>query len=70
MMRGQQDAANDVLMPFERSGNVQALAGFLSYPHFDPTPFPSLMRILAREKIQRPPAETLPFACKAKDPAA
>jgi TolB-like protein len=55
--------AAELLQPLERNGNSFALAGFLAYPHFDPTPFPSLMKILEREKVQRPPPEPLPFAC-------
>ena len=47
----------------ENAGNTYALAGFLSYRQFDPTPFPSLMRVLAREKVDRPPQIPLPFAC-------
>ena len=64
MMLGRRADADQVLMKLERSGNVQGLAGFLSYRHFDPAPFPSLMQMLAREGIRRPPAEPLPFACR------
>ncbi len=64
MLLGRQDDANQLLMPLEQSGRVLALGGFLSYPQFDPTPFPSLMQVLEREQVQRPPVEPLPFACK------
>jgi TolB-like protein len=63
MLLGRTSQAADLLQPLERTGNTYALAGFLVYPHFDPAPFPSLMKILAREKVQRPPPEPLPFAC-------
>jgi TolB-like protein len=63
MLLGRSDEAAQVLMPFERSGNVNALAGFLNYRQFDPRPFPSLMRVLEREKVRRPPPVPLPFAC-------
>lgn len=53
-----------LLTPLEQSATIQALAGFLGYRHFDPSPFPSLMRVIERENIQRPPVEPLPFACK------
>jgi TolB-like protein len=56
--------AAQVLMPLERSGNLQALAGHLNYRQFDPAPYPSLVRAMQRENIQRPPAVALPFACK------
>ncbi|MCK7592733.1 hypothetical protein [Pseudomarimonas salicorniae] len=58
--------ATELLMPYEESGNVQALSGFLSYRQFDPTPFPSLMRVLEREGVQRPAAVGVPFACPAQ----
>ena len=63
MLLGRTGEANDLLQPLERAGNTYALAGFLVYPHFDPAPFPSLMAVLEREKVQRPPTVPLPFAC-------
>jgi TolB-like protein/tetratricopeptide (TPR) repeat protein len=69
MLLGRNEDARRLLESLERSGNLQGLAGFLSYRQFDPTPFPSLMAVLAREKIPRPPAETLPFACRPAPPA-
>jgi TolB-like protein len=63
MLLGRVQEANEALHALERNGNTFALTGFLIYPHFDPTPFPSLMAVLARERIERPPAEPLPFAC-------
>ena len=61
--------ATQLLMPLEQGGNVQALAGFLSYSHFDPAPFPSLVQVLEREGIHRPAAEPLPFACTPREPS-
>ena len=58
-----------LLMPLEQGGNVQALAGFLSYSHFDPAPFPSLVQMLEREGVRRPAAEPLPFACAPPEPS-
>jgi TolB-like protein len=63
MLLGRVQEAHESLHALERTGNTYALAGFLVHPHFDPTPFPSLMAVLARERIERPPAEPLPFAC-------
>ncbi len=65
MLLGRGDEAAELLQPLEREGNTFALAGFLAYRHFDPTPFPSLMRVLEREKVQRAPPVPLPFACPA-----
>ena len=63
MMLGRTDEAVALLQPLERAGNTSALAGYLAYPEFDPSPFASLVRMLEREKVQRPPALALPFAC-------
>ena len=63
MVLGEKEAAIELLMELEREGRTYALASFLTYPHFDPSPFPSLTRVLEREQVQRPPAVLLPFAC-------
>jgi TolB-like protein len=63
MLLGRSQEAAELLQPLESSGNSFALAGFLVYPQFDPAPFPSLLKILEREKVQRPPPVPLPFAC-------
>jgi hypothetical protein len=63
-MLGRDVDATELLMALERKGRTFALAGFLNFPNFDPTPFPSLMRILEREQVKRPPPMPLPFACK------
>ena len=69
MLLGRTDEAAVALQALERAGNVSALSGFLLFPHFDPTPFPSLMALLAREKVERPPPVPLPFACPPVDAA-
>jgi TolB-like protein len=63
MLLGRTEEAVGLLRPLESAGNTFALAGFLAYPHFDPTPFPSLMQVLQREKVERPAALPPPFAC-------
>ena len=70
MMLGRTEEAGALLQPLERAGNTYALAGYLSYPEFDPSPFPSLVRMLKREKVQRPPALALAFACPPADKGA
>ena len=70
MLLGRSADAVELLQPLERAGNTYALAGFLVYPQFDPTPFPSLMQVLEREKVERPPPLALPFACPPAGPAA
>ncbi len=68
MLLGEHAAATELLMELERDGRTYALSSFLTYPHFDPSPFPSLLRILEREQIRRPPAVALPFACPPRGP--
>ncbi len=63
MLLGRTGEAAELLQPLERAGSTFALAGFLVYPQFDPAPFPSLLKILEREKVQRPPPVPLPFSC-------
>lgn len=68
MLLGRDAEANDLLMALEREGRTFALSGFLNFPQFDPRPFPSLMKILEREKVKRPPPVPLPFACQPPKP--
>jgi hypothetical protein len=63
MLLGRVQEANEPLQALERAGNTYALVSFLVYPQFDPRPFPSLMAVLQRERIDRPPPLPLPFAC-------
>ena len=69
MLLGRVQEANEPLQVLERAGNTYALVSFLVYPQFDPRPFPSLMAVLQRERIDRPPPLPLPFACPAAESA-
>jgi len=62
-MLGRPAEALALLEAEERDGNLFGVAGYLVYPNFDPTPLPSLVKLLAREKVVRPPPLALPFAC-------
>ena len=53
----------EVLRPLEQSGVPFQLASFLSYTKFDPRPYPSLMAVLEREGVERPPPTVPPFRC-------
>jgi TolB-like protein len=48
---------------YESSENLQALASWLVYHKFDPGPFPSLMAVLERENVDRPPPAEMPYTC-------
>jgi hypothetical protein len=62
-MLGNESEQVQLLRPLEQSGVPFQLAGFLVYHKFDPRPFPSLMAILEREGINRPPPAIPPFRC-------
>ena len=62
-MLGYDQAIVDTLKPLETNGIPYQLASLLAYKQFDPRPFPSLMAILEREGIDRPPPTRTPFAC-------
>jgi TolB-like protein len=62
-MLGNESEQVELLRPLEQSGVPFQLAGFLVYHKFDPRPFPSLMAILEREGINRPPPAIPPFRC-------
>jgi TolB-like protein/Tfp pilus assembly protein PilF len=63
MMLDRKAAAADLLQPLEAAGVPYQLASFMTYPKFDPGPFPSVMSILEREGIRRPPPQDIPFKC-------
>ena len=62
-MLGNTEQETEVLRPLEQSGVLFELATFLNYPKFDARPFPELMAILARERVERPPPPEPPFRC-------
>ena len=62
-MLGNRAQEAEVLRPLEEEGIPYLLADFLSYPKFDPRPFPSIMAVLEREGINRPEPPVPPFAC-------
>ncbi len=62
-MLGEHERALEVLRHFDDPQVPFVLANWLSYRQFDPTPFPTLMAILERENVDRPPPRPLPYAC-------
>jgi TolB-like protein len=63
LLLGEKQAAEDVARQVESFGVPYMLVGWLSYPYFDARPFPSLMAVLERERVERPPPVEIPFAC-------
>jgi TolB-like protein/two-component SAPR family response regulator len=62
-MLGNRHEEAESLRTLENTGVPYSLATFLNYHKFDPTPFPSIMAILEREGIDRPPPAVPPFRC-------
>ena len=60
---GKDREASDELRVFADSGIPYQIADLLGYKQFDPSPFPSLVTVLERESIKRPPPVEIPFKC-------
>ena len=63
MLLGDNHGAEMIVRQYEDPQVVYPLTSWLSYPHFDPGPFPALMAALERENVNRPPPIAMPFAC-------
>lgn len=63
MLLGESQEATQLLRVHESGEVPYQLASWLIYHNFDPSPFPSLVQMLDRENVQRPPAVEIPFAC-------
>ena len=61
---GHEEAARQALLPLDNPEDYYALGAFLTYTTFDPADYPYLNSRLKQQGIQRPPAHTIPFACK------
>jgi TolB-like protein len=62
-MLGMDDEAAQVLKPYESLAAPLAVGNYLTYPQFDPEPFPVVMSILEREGVVRPPPVQPGFQC-------
>jgi len=63
LMLGDNEAAEDLLRKYESEETPQSLASWLVYHKFDPSPFPSVMAVLERENVNRPPPAEMPYIC-------
>jgi len=61
---GYDEQAREVLLPLDNPEDYHGLSNFLAYTTFDPADFPYLNSRLNQQGIERPPAHTIPFACK------
>lgn len=63
MLLGESQQAAELLRVHESGEVPYQLASWLIFHRFDPSPFPSLVQMLDRENVQRPPTAEIPFAC-------
>ena len=63
LLLGDTEAAEDILRKYESLETPQTLASWLIYHKFDPRPFPSVMAVLKRENVDRPPPAEMPYIC-------
>jgi hypothetical protein len=63
LMLGDNESAEASLRPYESDETPQTLVSWLVYHKFDPSPFPSVMAVLERENVNRPPPAELPYIC-------
>jgi len=61
---GLDEEAREALLPFDNPDGFYSLGAFMVYTTFDPNDFPYFASRLAEQGISRPPAHTIPFACK------
>jgi hypothetical protein len=66
LMLGEPEKAAEEIRYYETDGIPYQLISYLQYHKFDPTPFPELMALLEREKINRPPPVEMAFSCPAE----
>src|SRR6056297_1697478 len=61
---GRDEEARELLRPLDTPDRLYALSTYLAYTFFDPADYPLLADTLARQGIERPPSQPMPFACK------
>jgi TolB-like protein len=64
---GRDAEAEAVLRPLDQPAMLYALAQTLTYPHFDPRPFPNLSAVLQEQGMLRENPQALVFACPHED---
>jgi len=57
------EAAAAIPRHYEVAGASQVLANWLIYHQFDPSPYQSLVSVLKRENVDRPPPVEMPYTC-------
>ena len=60
---GDDEAAERFLMAYDEQGDLHTVRDYLNYPHFDPKPFPNLMKQLAGQGMEEREILELPYRC-------
>lgn len=61
---GHDEQARQILLALDNPDDWFGLTSFLAYTTFDPADYPYFNSRLKQQGIERPPAQTIPFACK------
>jgi TolB-like protein len=60
---GHDDDAKRLFTEFDEAGDIDTLMDYINYPHFDPKPFPKLMKHLAGQGMEEREVLELPYRC-------
>lgn len=60
---GDDQAAEALFLDYDTQGDIDTLRDYLNYPHFDPKPFPHLMKSLAGQGMEDRNVLELPYRC-------
>jgi len=60
---GDDARAEQLFAEYDAQGDLDTIMGYLNYPHFDPKPFPNLMKKLAGQGMEEREILQLPFRC-------
>jgi TolB-like protein len=60
---GENDAAEKLFLTYDETEDFETLGSYLAYVHFDPKPFPNLMKAMAGQGMEDRAVIDLPYRC-------
>jgi len=60
---GQPEQASAVLTSYDEANQLFSLSSYLTYPYFDPRPYPNLMEWAEQQGVLLPPRVEVPYRC-------
>jgi hypothetical protein len=64
LIMGRNEAAQQIMMPFDESGDLETLTDFLNYAYFDARAYPNLMAMLKSQGIEPREPKEIPYRCR------